>query len=51
MSDNEINNNNNKYSLRSNANSYGGKIHQTDSQNMDTTAPNGTELYHLQFSL
>jgi hypothetical protein len=24
---------------------------QTDSQNNDTTAPSGRELYHLQFSL
>jgi hypothetical protein len=50
--DNEINeNNNNKHSFRSNTKSYGGKTHYTDSQNSDTTAPNGRELYHLQFSL
>jgi hypothetical protein len=49
--DNEINNNNNKYSLRSNMNGYGGKTHQTDSQNSDTTTPSGRELYHLQFLL
>jgi hypothetical protein len=36
---------------RSNTKDYGGKTHQTDSQNSDTTAPNGRELYHLQFSL
>jgi hypothetical protein len=50
--DNEINNNNNnKHSLRSNIKSYGGKTHQTGSQNNDTTARSGRELYHLQFSL
>jgi hypothetical protein len=48
--DNEINNNN-KYSLRNNTKSYGGKTHWTDSQNSDTTAPSGRELYHLEFSL
>jgi hypothetical protein len=37
--------------LRSNTKGYGGKTHQTDSQNSNTTAPSGTELYHLQFSL
>jgi len=37
--------------LRSNTKSYGGKTHYTDSQNSDTTAPSGRELYHLQFSL
>jgi len=30
---------------------YGCKIHYADSQNSDKTAPNGRELYHLQFSL
>jgi hypothetical protein len=45
---NEINN---KHSLRSNIKGYGGKTHYTDSQNSDTTAPSGRELYHLQFSL
>jgi hypothetical protein len=30
---------------------YGGKTHYTDSQNSDTTAPSGRELYRLQFSL
>jgi hypothetical protein len=30
---------------------YGLKTHWTDSQNSDTTAPSGRELYHLQFSL
>jgi hypothetical protein len=48
--DNEINNNN-KNSLRSNTKGYGGKTHWTDSQNSDTTAPSGRQLYHLQFSL
>jgi hypothetical protein len=42
---------NTKHSLRSNTKSYGGKTHETDSQNSDTTAPSGRELYHLQFSL
>jgi hypothetical protein len=37
--------------LRSNTKVYGGKTHYTDSQNSDTTAPNGRELHHLQFSL
>jgi hypothetical protein len=37
--------------LRSNIKGYGGKTHQTDSQNSDTTAPSGRELYHLQISL
>jgi hypothetical protein len=37
--------------LRSNTKAYGGKIHYTDSQNSDTAAPSGRELYHLQFSL
>jgi hypothetical protein len=27
------------------------KKHWTDSQNSDTVAPSGRELYHLQFSL
>jgi hypothetical protein len=49
--DNEINNNNNKHSLRSNTKGYGGKTHYTNSQNSNTTAPSGRELYHLQFSL
>jgi hypothetical protein len=49
--DNEINNNNNKHSLRSNTKGYGGKTHYTDSQNSDTSAPSGKELYHSQFSL
>jgi hypothetical protein len=47
--DNEINNN--KHSLRSNMKGYGGKTHYTDSQNNDTTALGGRELYHLRFSL
>jgi hypothetical protein len=49
--DNEIYTYNNKHSLRSNTKGYGGKTHWTDSQNSDTTAHNGTELHHLQFSL
>jgi hypothetical protein len=49
LSHNEINKN--KHSLRSNTNGYGGKTHETDSQNSDTTASRGRELYHLQFSL
>jgi hypothetical protein len=41
----------NNHSLRSNTKGYGGKTHKTDSQNSDTAAPSGRELYHLQFSL
>jgi hypothetical protein len=37
--------------LRSNKKGYGGKTHETGSQNSDTTAPGDRELYHLQFSL
>jgi hypothetical protein len=48
---NNNNNNNNKHSLRSNIKGYGGKTHYTNSQNSDTTAISGRELYHLQFSL
>jgi hypothetical protein len=33
-----------------NTKDYGGKIHYTDSQNNDKSAPSGRELYHLQFS-
>jgi hypothetical protein len=40
-----------KHSLRSNTKAYGGKTHYTDSQNSETTAPSGRELYHLQLSL
>jgi hypothetical protein len=36
--------------LSSNTKDHGGKTHYTDSQNSDTTAPSGRELYHLQFS-
>jgi hypothetical protein len=43
--------NNNKHSLKSNTKGYGGKIHRSESQNSDTTAASGRELYHLQFSL
>jgi hypothetical protein len=42
---------NNKHSWRSNTKGYGDKTHYTDSQNCDTTAPSGRELYHLQFLL
>jgi hypothetical protein len=42
---------NNKHSLISNVNGYGGKTHQNDSQNSDTIAGSGRELYHLMFSL
>jgi hypothetical protein len=48
---NEIYAYNNKRTLRSNIKGYGGKTHYTVSQNSDTTAPSGRELYHLQFSL
>jgi hypothetical protein len=48
---NEIYAYNNKHSLRRNTKSYGGKTRYTDSQNSDTTASSGRELYHLQFSL
>jgi hypothetical protein len=48
---NEIYAYNNKYSLRSNAKGYDGKIHYAESQNRATAAPSGRELYHLQFSL
>jgi hypothetical protein len=34
----------------SNTEGFGGKTHQTGSQNSDRTAPSGRELYHLQFS-
>jgi hypothetical protein len=37
--------------LRSNTKGYGGKSQKTDSQNIDTTASIGRELYHLQFLL
>jgi len=49
--DNETYTYNNQHSLRSNTKGYGGKPHYTDSQNSDTTASSGRELYHLQFSL
>jgi hypothetical protein len=47
---NEINNNKNKHSSRSNTERYGGKTHKADSPNSDTTAPSGREQYRLQFS-
>jgi hypothetical protein len=34
----------NKLSLRSNTKGYGGKTHQSESQNSDITAPSGREL-------
>jgi hypothetical protein len=37
--------------MRSNTKGYGGKSHLTDSQNSDTIASSGRELYHLQFLL
>jgi hypothetical protein len=40
-----------KHSLRSNAKDFGGKTHWTDSQNNNTTASSGRELYYLQFLL
>jgi hypothetical protein len=49
--DNEIYAYNNKYWLRSNIKGYGSKTHYTDSENSDTTALSGRELYNLQFSL
>jgi hypothetical protein len=49
--DNEIYAYKNKHSLRSNTKGYGGKTLYTDSQNSDTNALSGRELYHLQFSL
>jgi hypothetical protein len=48
---NEIYAHNNKHTLRSNTKGYGGKTHETDSQNSDITAPSARDLYHLQFSL
>jgi len=37
--------------LRSNTKGYGGKTYWTDSQNSNTSAFSGRELYNLQFSL
>jgi hypothetical protein len=51
LSHNEINNKNSRHSLRNNTKGYGGKTHWTDSQDSDTTALSGRELYNLQFSL
>jgi hypothetical protein len=51
LSHNKIYAYNNKYSLRSNTKGCGGKTHKSDSQNSDTIALSGRELYHLQFSL
>jgi hypothetical protein len=51
LSHKEIYAHNKKHSLKSNTKGYGSKIHYTDSQNSDTTAPSGRELYHLHFSL
>jgi len=47
LSHNEISNNNNKHTLRSNTKCYGGKTHYTDSQNSVTTVPSGRELYTI----
>jgi hypothetical protein len=41
----------NKHSLRRNTKGYGDKTRWNVSNNSDTTAPSGRELYHLQFSL
>jgi hypothetical protein len=49
--DNEIYTYNNKNSLTSNIQGYGGKTHLTDSQNSDTNAPSGRELYYLQWQV
>jgi hypothetical protein len=49
--DNEVYAYKNKHSSRSNTKCYGGRNQQTDSQNSDTIAPSGRELYHLQFLL
>jgi hypothetical protein len=51
LSHNEIYAYNNKLSLRSDIKGYGGKTRSNDSQNSDTTASIGRELYYLQFSL
>jgi hypothetical protein len=42
---------NNTHSFRSDAKGHGDKTHYTDSQNSDTTASIGRQLYHLQFTL
>jgi hypothetical protein len=42
---------NNKHWLRSNRKGYGGKTRYTGSQNSNTTATSGRELYYLQFWL
>jgi hypothetical protein len=47
--DNEVNDYNNKHSLRSNTKSYDSKIHWSDSRNGGKTTPGGRELYFLQF--
>jgi hypothetical protein len=49
--DNEINNNNNKHSLRSGTRGCRGRTHWTDSQGGDAIASGGEEPGHLQFSL
>jgi hypothetical protein len=48
--DNEIYSNNNKHSLKNNTECYVGQTQENYSQNSDTTAPSGRQLYHLQFS-
>jgi len=45
--DNEVNNNSNKHSLRSNRKGYGGKNHKIAIH----FQPSGRKLYHLQLSL
>jgi hypothetical protein len=50
LSHKEINDND-KHSFRSKIKGYDDKTHYTDSQNSDTTASSGRELYHLQFRL
>jgi len=42
---------NNKHSLRSNTEGYGGETHWTGSQDSVRTVPSGRELYQLHFSL
>jgi hypothetical protein len=49
--DNEIYAYNNKNSWEATQKVMAGKKNYTDSQNSDTTASSGRELYHLQFSL
>jgi hypothetical protein len=41
----------NKHPLKSNAEGYGGKTHQPDSEDSDTTASSGRKLYYYSFSV